>query len=41
VLQAVNEIEELTSGLTHKIWQKISILDRMAAGRDAAAPAVE
>ena len=28
VLIAVNEIEELTTGLSGKIWQKITILDR-------------
>ena len=28
-LTAVNEIEELTSGLSRKIWQKIIILDRL------------
>jgi len=27
-LHAVNEIEELTSGMSRKIWQKISIVDR-------------
>jgi hypothetical protein len=30
-LAAVNEIETLTSGLSGKIWQKISLLDRFAA----------
>ena len=25
-LQAVNEIEELTTGLSRKIWQKLSVL---------------
>jgi hypothetical protein len=30
-LVAVNEIENLTSGLSRKIWQKIMILDRIAA----------
>jgi hypothetical protein len=30
-LAAVNEIETLTSGLSGKIWQKISLLDRSAA----------
>jgi hypothetical protein len=29
VLAAVNEIEELTSGLSGKIWQKITILERI------------
>jgi len=28
VLQAVNEVETLTTGLSSKIWQKIMILDR-------------
>jgi hypothetical protein len=31
VLAAVNEIEELTTGLSGKIWQKITILERAAA----------
>jgi hypothetical protein len=30
VIGAVNEVENLASGLTRKIWQKIMILDRMA-----------
>ena len=30
-LAAVNEIEELTAGLSRKIWQKIMILDRIVA----------
>jgi len=30
-LVAVNEVENLTSGLSRKIWQKIMILDRIAA----------
>jgi hypothetical protein len=30
VLQAVNEIEDLTTGLSRKIWQKITILERRA-----------
>jgi hypothetical protein len=29
-LAAVNEIEDLTAGLSRKIWQKIMILDRIA-----------
>jgi len=29
-LTAVNEMEDLTSGLSRKIWQKIMILDRIA-----------
>ena len=28
VLEAVNDVEELTTGLSSKIWQKIMILDR-------------
>jgi len=31
VLGAVNDVEELTDGLSRKIWQKISIVDREAA----------
>jgi hypothetical protein len=31
VLAAVNEIEELTTGLSGKIWQKITILERSRA----------
>src|SRR6266849_1869827 len=30
-LAAVNEIEDLTAGLSRKIWQKIMILDRIVA----------
>jgi len=29
VLRAVDEVENLTSGLSRKIWQKITILDRL------------
>ena len=29
VLVAVDEVEDLTSGLVHKIWQKIMILERV------------
>jgi hypothetical protein len=29
----VNEIEELTNGLSRKIWQKLTLLDQMAAPR--------
>ncbi len=29
VLRAVDEVENLTSGLSRKIWQKINILDRL------------
>jgi hypothetical protein len=35
VLAAVNEIEELTTGLSGKIWQKITILERTQAGARA------
>jgi len=28
VLRSVNEIEELTNGLSRKVWQKITLLDR-------------
>ena len=31
-LSSVNELEELTNGLSRKIWQKIMILDRVIAG---------
>ena len=34
VLGAVNEIEALTSSLSRKIWQKITILEIAATGRD-------
>ena len=30
-LTAVNEIEELTTGIARKIWQKIMIFDRILA----------
>jgi hypothetical protein len=33
VLQAVNEVESLTTGLSRKIWQKISVLEAVTAGR--------
>ncbi|MFN8573466.1 MAG: hypothetical protein U0132_15540 [Gemmatimonadaceae bacterium] len=35
VLQAVNEVESLTNGLSRKIWQKISILEAGANRREA------
>lgn len=35
-LTAVNEVEQLTSGLSRKIWQKIIILDRIIAPGDGA-----
>lgn len=34
-LDAVNEIEDLTTGLSRKIWQKIMILDRIGEDRSA------
>lgn len=37
-LSAVNEVENLTNGLSRKIWQKIMILDRIMAPATAAAP---
>jgi hypothetical protein len=30
-LSAVNDVENLTAGLSRKIWQKIMILDRIIA----------
>ncbi len=30
VLQAVNEIEDLTNGLARKVWQKITLLERVS-----------
>lgn len=41
VLVAVNEVEDLTTGLSQKIWQKIVVLDQYedAAERRNAAPA--
>jgi len=33
VLEAVNDMENLTTGLSRKIWQKIMILDARDAGR--------
>ena len=33
-LSAVNELENLTSGLSRKIWQKIMILDRVLPGTE-------
>jgi len=35
VLQAVNEIEDLTNGLARKIWQKITLLERVSARQEA------
>ena len=37
-LAAVNEIENLTNGLSRKIWQKIMIFDRILAPANAAPP---
>ena len=34
-LSAVNDVEELTNGLSRKIWQKIMILDRITAPQTA------
>jgi hypothetical protein len=31
-LQAVNEVEALTTGLSRKIWQKLTILYSMGEG---------
>ena len=36
VLDAVNDVEELTDGLSRKIWQKINILDRAADEKGSA-----
>jgi hypothetical protein len=33
VLRTVNEIEDLTNGLSRKIWQKLTLLERMTGGR--------
>ncbi|MFN2565125.1 MAG: hypothetical protein ABR499_08980 [Gemmatimonadaceae bacterium] len=38
VLSGVNEIEDLTTGLSSKIWQKITILDRALARSGARPP---
>ncbi|MFN8395429.1 MAG: hypothetical protein U0176_12365 [Bacteroidia bacterium] len=39
VLQAVNEIEDLTTGLSQKIWQKIMVIKDLSSDeRDPAAP---
>jgi hypothetical protein len=40
-LQAVNEVEDLTTGLSRKIWQKLTILYAMAPASPAAAPPVD
>jgi hypothetical protein len=39
VLAAVDEVEELTNGLSRKVWQKIAILDQILARRDERARA--
>jgi hypothetical protein len=36
VIDAVNELERLTTNLSQKIWQKINIVERMRAPSDAA-----
>lgn len=42
ILSAVNDVETLTAGLSHKIWQKIIILDtEMARGAEPPRPAEE
>jgi hypothetical protein len=38
-LDAVNEVEQLTTGLSRKIWQKLTVLYAMPGGADAAAAA--
>lgn len=38
-ISAVNEVENLTTGLSNKIWQKIMILDRELADADRPSPA--
>ncbi len=35
---AVDDIEDLTSGLSRKIWQKIMVLDQLTAGREKKQP---
>jgi hypothetical protein len=39
VLSSVNEIEDLTTGLSSKIWQKITILDHALSRSGARPPA--
>lgn len=39
VLQAVNEIEDLTTGLSQKIWQKIMVIKELEAGNHPSAQA--
>ncbi|NUN49492.1 MAG: hypothetical protein HUU15_11750, partial [Candidatus Brocadiae bacterium] len=38
VIDAVNEMEDLTTGLSRKIWQKLSILYAMEPGPSAGPP---
>ncbi|MCE2726971.1 MAG: hypothetical protein LW698_09375, partial [Planctomycetaceae bacterium] len=38
VLEAVAEIEDLTTGLCQKIWQKVSLIQRVDDVRPAASP---
>ncbi|HMI92620.1 MAG TPA: hypothetical protein VK509_14695 [Polyangiales bacterium] len=38
-LAAVDQLEDLTSGLSHKIWQKIMILHQLNANETSSAPA--
>ena len=40
-LDAVEQIEDLTNGLSRKIWQKIMILDRMLAPVKSSPPSAE
>lgn len=40
-LSAVNDIEELTTGLSRKIWQKIMILDRLTQSGQGDLPTVD
>ena len=37
-LSAVNEVENLTNGLSRKIWQKIMIFDRILAANPTPGP---
>jgi hypothetical protein len=41
VLNAVDDVEEVTSGLSHKIWQKITLLDRFIEREEELAGRVE
>jgi hypothetical protein len=40
-LQAVDQIEDLASGLSRKIWQKIMILDRIIGEQQALAGMIQ